>query len=55
VNQSWPRLTIHETEELVKIKAKFRVPEEVATCHAGKISSYFFEGHVPADLVQKFL
>jgi hypothetical protein len=46
---------VHETDELDKVKAKLGVPEEVATCHTGQVGGYFFEGHVPADLVQKFL
>lgn len=46
---------VHETDELHKIKAKFGVPDEVASCHTGKVGNYFIEGHVPADLVQKLL
>lgn len=46
---------IHETDKLDKVKAELGVPKTVATCHTGKVNGYFFEGHVPADLVQKFL
>jgi hypothetical protein len=46
---------VHETDELHAIKTKFGVPNEVASCHTGKVGNYFFEGHVPADLMQMFL
>ena len=31
------------------------VAEEFRGCHAAKVGDYFVEGHVPADLLKRFL
>ena len=36
-------------------KKKHGVPLELASCHTGVIGAYAFEGHVPADLIQRFM
>lgn len=37
------------------IKAKFRIPEALASCHTAEIGGYVIEGHVPASAIQKLL
>jgi hypothetical protein len=36
-------------------KKKHGVPLDLASCHTGLIGEYAFEGHVPADLIKRFL
>jgi hypothetical protein len=36
-------------------KKKHGVPLDLASCHTGVIGEYAFEGHVPADLIKRFL
>ena len=36
-------------------KKKHGVPLDLASCHTGVIGGYAFEGHVPADLIKRFL
>lgn len=36
-------------------KRKGGVPASLESCHTGFAEGYAFEGHVPADLIQKFL
>lgn len=43
-------------EDLSAIKTKLGVPENLRSCHtAVSRQGYFFEGHIPARYVQKFL
>ena len=37
------------------LKDRLGVPENMRSCHVGVIGDYLFEGHVPADLIEKFL
>jgi hypothetical protein len=36
-------------------KKKHGVPLDLASCHTGVIGEYAFEGHVPADLIKRFM
>ena len=37
------------------IKAKFRVPQALASCHTAEIGGYVIEGHVPASAIERLL
>lgn len=41
--------------DVTPYKKKFGVPLELASCHTGIVNGYAFEGHVPADLIRRFL
>ncbi len=41
--------------ELDKIKAKYGIPPQFASCHTGVVQGYVIEGHVPADLIDRLL
>lgn len=36
-------------------KVKHGVPLDLASCHTGIVKTFAFEGHVPADLITRFL
>ena len=36
-------------------KRQHDVPEKLFACHTGLIDGYVIEGHVPADVIEKFL
>jgi hypothetical protein len=42
-------------DELVRIKAEQGVPRNLEGCHTGIIDGYVIEGHVPADVLTRFL
>lgn len=42
-------------DDLSAIKARHRVPPELASCHMGVIDGFAVEGHVPADVVKRML
>jgi hypothetical protein len=45
----------HDMDDVAPVKIEKGVPEGLRSCHTAVTGSYVFEGHVPADLVQKFL
>lgn len=44
-----------DTRELVAIKQRLSVPEELASCHTAQIGGYVVEGHVPAAAIDRLL
>src|SRR5438045_2015807 len=38
-----------------EVKSTMRVPKELQSCHTGVVDKYVIEGHVPADVIKKFL
>ncbi len=40
---------------MLTIKARFRVPRDLASCHTAVIDGYVIEGHVPANAIQRLL
>ena len=45
----------HDVSDTGVIKARYGVPDALASCHTGLIGNYVVEGHVPADLIQRML
>lgn len=45
----------HDTADMDTVKSSFGVPAALASCHTARIGTYVIEGHVPADLIVKFL
>ncbi len=46
---------VHDVEQVEPTRAEWGVPAELASCHTAKIGGYVFEGHVPADVIQRVL
>ena len=42
-------------DDVEPYKKKYGVPLDLASCHTGIIGEYAFEGHVPVDLIERFL
>jgi hypothetical protein len=38
-----------------EVKSSMGVPKELQSCHTGIVDKYVIEGHVPADVIKKFL
>jgi hypothetical protein len=48
--------TTHHPADLNAVKQKFGIAPEYQSCHTGvSKEGYVFEGHIPADIMQKFL
>ncbi|MEP6766170.1 MAG: DUF411 domain-containing protein [Gemmatimonadaceae bacterium] len=48
-------ITTHDTADMNAVKTTMGVPGNLQSCHTAIVGTYVFEGHVPADVVQKFL
>jgi len=48
-------VTVRDVENLTPIKAEAGVPGRLQSCHTAIVAGYAIEGHVPADLIKKFL
>ena len=49
------KLEDRSDSQLREIKAKYRVPESLFSCHTAVVENYVIEGHVPADLIYRVL
>ena len=41
--------------DMKAVKAKFGVPESMASCHTAEFDGYIIEGHVPAEAIARLL
>ena len=41
--------------EMAAIKQRYKVPDDLSSCHTAVIDGYVFEGHVPADDIKRVL
>ena len=44
-----------DMDDLSEVKARMGVPASLQSCHTAIDGRYVFEGHVPADLIRRFL
>jgi hypothetical protein len=44
-----------DVEDVTPYKKQFGVPLDLASCHTAVVDKYVFEGHVPADLIERLL
>ena len=49
------RVNFENTMALSRIKEQHRVPGELAACHTALVNGRVIEGHVPAEVIQRFL
>lgn len=47
--------SVRNTAGLEAIKARLKVPAELASCHTAEVSGYVVEGHVPASAISRLL
>jgi hypothetical protein len=47
--------TVHDTDDVDAIKAKYGVPKGLQSCHTALVEGYVVEGHVPAADVLRLL
>jgi hypothetical protein len=45
----------HDVSNMDEIKRTMNVPESLQSCHTAVVDRYAIEGHVPADVIKKFL
>lgn len=55
MEQAGFRVVVHDVNDVSHTKQQYGVPREMYSCHTAVAGPYAFEGHVPADLVQRVL
>lgn len=48
-------VTIQNTEDMSVIKKQFNIPKEMESCHTTVMGDYFFEGHIPFDVMTEMM
>jgi hypothetical protein len=48
-------VTTLDMDDLSEVKARLAIPPALQSCHTAITGPYVFEGHVPADLIERFL
>ena len=48
-------VSVKDVSNMDEIKQTMHVPAELQSCHTAIVDKYVIEGHVPADVVKKFL
>jgi hypothetical protein len=49
------RVETRELADVTPIRRRYRVPDELASCHTALVGGYAIEGHVPAADIQRLL
>jgi len=48
-------VSVHDVQNMDEIKRTMNVPPSLESCHTAVVDKYVVEGHVPADVIKKFL
>ena len=48
-------VTLHEIDDIAALQEEHGVPSDMRGCHSAMIGEHMVEGHVPADLLMRFL
>jgi hypothetical protein len=48
-------VSVRDVQNMDEIKKTMNVPSALQSCHTGVVGKYIIEGHVPADVVKKFI
>ena len=48
-------VSVRDTSEMLPIKKRYKVGENLLSCHTAVVAGYVVEGHVPADLIRRML
>ena len=46
---------VEDSDAMALVKAEAGVPAALQSCHTGVIGDYFFEGHIPAETIVRFM
>ena len=49
------RVDVREVDDVTPIRARYGIPDRLASCHTALIDGYAIEGHVPASDIKRLL
>ncbi len=48
-------VALNEVDDIAELQEEHGVPADFRGCHSAQVGEYMVEGHVPADLLMRFL
>lgn len=48
-------LDVEDTDDMVAVKVDAGLPPQLQSCHTSFVGDYVFEGHIPAEVIARFL
>ena len=48
-------MDVQEHDRIRELKARYKVPEQLQSCHTAIVDGYVIEGHVPAEEILRLL
>ncbi|WP_423925415.1 DUF411 domain-containing protein [Candidatus Palauibacter sp.] len=48
-------LDVEDTDDMVGVKVDAGLPLQLQSCHTALVGDYVFEGHIPAEVIARFL
>jgi hypothetical protein len=55
LNKSGFVVMVHDVLNVQEVKRTMNVPPSLESCHTAVVDKYVIEGHVPADVIKKFI
>ena len=55
INKGGFSSTVSDTDQMAAIKKQLGIAPRYQSCHTGVVGDYIFEGHIPAQVMQRFL
>lgn len=46
---------VNDTKDLTAVKAQYKVPSTLQSCHTAIVDGYIIEGHVPVEVIEQLL
>ncbi len=48
-------VNIQEVDDVIPIKERYNIPQNMQSCHTSIIGNYFVEGHMPIEAINKLM
>ena len=55
MRQAGFELDVEDTDDMIGVKVDAGLPLQLQSCHTALVGDYVFEGHIPADVIARFL
>ncbi len=49
------QLDVEDTDDMIGVKVDAGLPLQLQSCHTALVGDYVFEGHIPAEVIARFL
>ena len=49
------QLDVEDTDDMIGVKVEAGLPLQLQSCHTALVDGYVFEGHIPAEVIARFL